>query len=174
MGASSTESRARIAATRHRLDENLDELLKQLAPNDAVAAFLRRPVTLALVGAGVVLALVLPKTPPERMLKRKSRKKKSEPQPEPEPTTSEKAQRTASLLEELPPRLLKALADVGVVSIVAKRWLDRNVPRWLDERLSRSSSNGHVGLPSWLERHLPKQLSPNGHSKRRGVLRFLP
>jgi hypothetical protein len=180
VGASSAEIRARLEATRQRLDQNLDDLLKELAPNEAVARYLRRPVTIALVGAGVVLALALPKTPPERLLKRKRRQRKAEQQPEPEPGKAEKAKRAVSLLESLPPRLLRGLADAGVATVLAKRWLDRrrprseghNLPRLLDEGLSRISLDGHR-LPDWLERVLPAKLSVDERSKRRGVLRFL-
>jgi hypothetical protein len=177
VAASSTEIRARIEATRRRLDENLDALLKELAPNEAVARHLRRPVTLALVGAGAVLALALPKTPPERLLKRKRGRHRPE---QPKPAASERAWRGASLLENLPPRLLRALADAGVASFVAKRWLERrrsrfggrSLPHWLEQGLSQIRADGH-GLPSWLERVLPAKASLDGHPKRRGVLRFL-
>jgi hypothetical protein len=168
VGASSTEIRARIETTRQRLDETLDELMKELAPNETVARYLRRPLTLALVGAGVVLALVLPRTPPERLLKRRPKRQR-----EPEPEPGGKGKRVIWLLEHLPPRALRALADAGVVSILAKRWLDRRLPRWLDRRRSRASSDGRT-IMSLLERRLPGQLSLNGHPKRRGMLRFLP
>ncbi|MGZ4385670.1 MAG: hypothetical protein ACXVZO_01970 [Gaiellaceae bacterium] len=169
MGASSTEIRARLEATRQRLDGNLDQLLKELAPNEVVARYLRRPVTLTLVGAGIVLALVLPKTPPERLLGRKRRKAAESPQSEQESAV----RRALPLLEALPPRALRALADAGVASILAKRWLDRNAPSWLSQHLSKASGDGRH-LPAWLERRLPRQLGLNGHAKRHGVLRFLP